>query len=959
MAAERWDDIETGAGSLVDLRQASDHLHMLWDGLDHGILNLAEFPESGGEFLYWFGSDNLDGAARHVVDAATMGRTVYASMGMRNARPASGRGDSATVSAIPGGWGEVDYLGPGHKRTDLPPDQDAALDVIADALPLRPTMIIHSGGGFYPLWLFKEPWHFENPDEQRRAEFLLDRIGLALKYAGKPHGYHVDNVSDLARLLRVAGTGNLKIPDQPRPVSIFSTSGPRYTLDELEEILPELSNSQQKSRSGVPVVAESEERLTDEERAGLIAGMSPAWGDGARHNSAVYFAGYCWNAGINEADALQMVEVLSRNDRKPVDRLNAVENTYTAGRSGKRVSGYFGLRDTVGVSADDLTRMELTRGAFRNRIEPKIVRLQPHMKTQPPPDGQGEPPGQEPPGPSSNDELNATPNSRPIIDAGDEDLERTSSKAWAALMAANNPPRLFRTLNGPVRLESVDQSITPTTQPLNDDRMSFELARAATWIKTRGKVTSPAYPPIRVVSDLLVSPEIPLPLLDRIVGVPVYGPLGELQTTPGYHAGSRTFYAPAPGFELEPVAQRPTDAELSKAISVVEDVIADFPFVADADRSHAVGEMLQPYARSMILGPTPIHMHEAPTAGSGKDLLAEALMWSSLGQLPNSMTYSPNGEEMRKKITATLRMQPEAVLIPNVNKIIDSGDLCDAVSRPIWQDRVLGVSETIRVPVRCVWIISANNPGVSKEVARRTIRIRLDSGLERPEERPAESFRHPKLVEWVRDNRASIAWACLTIIQHWIAIGKPAGKATLGTYEAWASVIGGILDAIRMPGFLANRAAFYEAADTETSAWGALVDAWWDAHRDARVGTSVLFAIANQLDGFDFGKGSDRSQQVTFGMQLVKQRDRIYGDRQIRAAGEYRRAKQWQLHELIPGNVGSDHANPCGPSVTRTQENTYPFGFRGAETSFKGSRGSQRSQVRHCWRCKGHVGESS
>ena len=42
---------------------------------------------------------------------------------------------------------------------------------------------------------------------------------------------------------------------------------------------------------------------------------------------------------------------------------------------------------------------------------------------------------------------------------------------------------------------------------------------------------------------MLAMPDIFLPVLERIVEAPVFGPDGTIETTPGYHAGSRTYYA--------------------------------------------------------------------------------------------------------------------------------------------------------------------------------------------------------------------------------------------------------------------------------------------------------------------------------------------------------------------------------------------------------------------------------
>ena len=71
-----------------------------------------------------------------------------------------------------------------------------------------------------------------------------------------------------------------------------------------------------------------------------------------------------------------------------------------------------------------------------------------------------------------------------------------------------------------------------------------ELARCVEWYKNVGKgddsTEIPAYPPKEVVTDVLCEPNIPLPVLTRIVEAPVFAPDGTIQTAPGYHAAGRT-----------------------------------------------------------------------------------------------------------------------------------------------------------------------------------------------------------------------------------------------------------------------------------------------------------------------------------------------------------------------------------------------------------------------------------
>lgn len=87
---------------------------------------------------------------------------------------------------------------------------------------------------------------------------------------------------------------------------------------------------------------------------------------------------------------------------------------------------------------------------------------------------------------------------------------------------------------------------------------------------------------------------------------------------------------------------------------------------------------------------------------------------------------------MAQAITAKLRQMPAMAVIDNINSEIDSAALAAALTAPFWEDRILGVSEIVRTPIRCVWVATGNNPQFSREIARRIVRIRLDAKRDRP-----------------------------------------------------------------------------------------------------------------------------------------------------------------------------------------------------------------------------------
>jgi hypothetical protein len=508
----------------------------------------------------------------------------------------------------------------------------------------------------------------------------------------------------------------------------------------------------------------------------------------------------------------------------------------------------------------------------------------------------------------------------PLLNAGDQYLPRITVAAWGAVSAANEPPHLFISAGLPVRLEGTDDG-SASMVPLTDSRLTYIAASAALWFK-RPEILKPrppvppddptsalpegtiaARPPKAVIVNMLAAPSLPLPTLDRIVAAPILTPTGAIADTEGYCAETRTYYAPDPFLRLPALPLTPSDDEIERARELIlDELLGQFPFVGESERAHAVALLILPFVREAIDGPTPLHLIEKPTPGTGATLLVDALTFPFLGSPLGTMTEGRDEEEWRKRITATLRNGPAAVLIDNIRHRLDSSALSSAITTPCWEDRVLGASETLRARVRCAWIATGNNPALSGEMARRTVRIRLDAKVDRPWLR--EGFRHPNLRGWVAERRGEIIRAALTLCRTWVVAGMPRSSATLGMFDSWAGVIGGILETAAIPGFLGNLEELYEVSDAEGTAWRLLVDAWWRKFRDADVYARDLFALLTPEVGdpipLDLGRGTERSQQTRFGNALSQQRDRQYGPCRIVRTSTKHTASRWRLVWVEP-----------------------------------------------------------
>lgn len=190
----------------------------------------------------------LVGAAEYAISRAQE-TDVYVCMStFTTSLPPNKRGEKSDCAAISGLWADLDIAGPTHKATGLPPTPAEAMRIL-DGLPL-PTLIVHSGHGLQPYWLFSEPWIFENDKEREEAAAFVKTWGDMLKGRAAAFGWTADSVFDLPRVLRLPGTMNHK--GQPVPVTIYQNSGGRYDRRELAAFL-EKSASQFSKNAGAPL----------------------------------------------------------------------------------------------------------------------------------------------------------------------------------------------------------------------------------------------------------------------------------------------------------------------------------------------------------------------------------------------------------------------------------------------------------------------------------------------------------------------------------------------------------------------------------------------------------------------------------------------------------------------------------------------------------------------------------
>jgi P4 family phage/plasmid primase-like protien len=185
----------------------------------------------------WYPAHKLRHAAAYALNRADT-HNVYFGLGLRQEQIEEGRGESDDVLGIPGLWIEVDIKHFVHTKVNLPESIEEALALVLEALPLQPSLMILSGYGIHIYWLFRELWIFEDANDRQEAYHLLRRLQATIQAVAKLHSWEVDSTFDLARVLRIPGTYNRNVPDDPKRVEIIEADPDRrYNPSDFHEHL--------------------------------------------------------------------------------------------------------------------------------------------------------------------------------------------------------------------------------------------------------------------------------------------------------------------------------------------------------------------------------------------------------------------------------------------------------------------------------------------------------------------------------------------------------------------------------------------------------------------------------------------------------------------------------------------------------------------------------------------------
>jgi hypothetical protein len=185
----------------------------------------------------------------------------------------------------------------------------------------------------------------------------------------------------------------------------------------------------------------------------------------------------------------------------------------------------------------------------------------------------------------------------------------------------------------------------------------------------------------------------------------------------------------------------------------------------------------------------PAFLFDASTRGSGKTLQCDVISAIATGRTAARANYPEKDEELEKVLAAYAMAGTKIVLLDNVTRTFGGGPI-DAVltCRDDVEFRILGKTETKRLPWQALLMVSGNNLILAEDTTRRSLIARLESPLENPEERTG--FAHDNLIAWVKQFRPALTHAAITMLRAYTSAGSPDMQCgRWGSFEEWSDLI--------------------------------------------------------------------------------------------------------------------------------------------------------------------------
>lgn len=150
----------------------------------------------------------------------------------RSAMKGNSRGSAETARVLGGLWLDIDLALPTHTKQGLPTSEGEVRAAI-ERLPLPPSLVLFTGGGYHAWWMLREPYTIDTDTE--RSAIVAPTVDGWQRFCAEQFGFTIDQTGDLARVMRLPGLLNHKYNTVVSPARWSNPAkSPSYSLSDFE-----------------------------------------------------------------------------------------------------------------------------------------------------------------------------------------------------------------------------------------------------------------------------------------------------------------------------------------------------------------------------------------------------------------------------------------------------------------------------------------------------------------------------------------------------------------------------------------------------------------------------------------------------------------------------------------------------------------------------------------------------
>jgi hypothetical protein len=373
------------------------------------------------------------------------------------------------------------------------------------------------------------------------------------------------------------------------------------------------------------------------------------------------------------------------------------------------------------------------------------------------------------------------------------------------------------------------------------------LCRKSRWVKLdrRARAWTDMHPSTEAAQVLLKRfGDWPFAAIAGLSGTPTLRPDGTILMAPGYDPATRLLLVDPP--PMPPIADEPSRDDARTALTALKGLLAEFPFVDATALSVALSAQITTVCRGAF-PVAPMHVIDAPTAGSGKSYLLSVVSRIATGQAMPVLGAGKSEEEMEKRLGAAVIQGRSLICLDNVVGEIGGEELCRLIEQPRPSVRVLGSSQLIEVEARSTtYFANGNNTSIVGDLWRRCVRSRLDPQMERPDLRVFRGDPEREILA----NRGVYIAAALIICRAYIAAGQPGRLAPLNSFAGWSDTVRSALVWLGEADPVASVDAT-RAEDPETGALVAVLTAWAKVFDVGEANSVALKDVIERCERFE------------------------------------------------------------------------------------------------------------